>query len=48
MRVLAALALPLLLKLEPETAHRAAIAALRLAPGGAHARDPRLASKRSA
>ncbi len=44
MRALGALALPLLSKLEPETAHRAAIAALRLAPSGGRRRDdPRLA-----
>ena len=44
MRALGALALPLLSKLEPETAHRAAIAALRLAPSAAPRRnDPRLA-----
>ena len=42
MRALSALALPLLLKLEPEAAHRAAIAALRLAPGAAPRCDPRL------
>jgi dihydroorotate dehydrogenase len=42
MRALAALALPLLLKLEPETAHRATIAALRLAPGAAPVSDSRL------
>ncbi|MGO8833312.1 MAG: quinone-dependent dihydroorotate dehydrogenase [Roseiarcus sp.] len=44
MRALAALALPVLSKLEPETAHRAAIAALRLAPRTPPRRvDPRLA-----
>jgi len=42
MRALGALALPLLLKLEPETAHRAAIAALKLAPLAAPRCDPRL------
>jgi dihydroorotate dehydrogenase len=42
MRALSALALPFLLKLEPETAHRAAIAALRLAPAAAPPCDPRL------
>jgi dihydroorotate dehydrogenase len=43
-RALGALALPFLLRLEPETAHRAAIAALRLAPGAKPpASDPRLA-----
>ena len=42
MRALGALALPFLLKLEPETAHRAAIAALRMAPAAAPRRDPRL------
>jgi dihydroorotate dehydrogenase len=42
-RALGALALPFLLRLEPETAHRAAIAALRLAPGAKPpASDPRL------
>ncbi|MGA2792644.1 MAG: dihydroorotate dehydrogenase (quinone), partial [Roseiarcus sp.] len=44
MRALGALALPLLSKLEPETAHRAVIAALRLAPSaGSRRDDPRLA-----
>src|SRR5580658_6888704 len=44
MRALGALAAPLLARLEPETAHRAAIAALRLAPSGRPRRDdPRLA-----
>jgi dihydroorotate dehydrogenase len=43
MRALGAVALPFLLKLEPETAHRAAIAALRLAPARAPTSDPRLA-----
>src|ERR1700686_2009629 len=42
MRALGALALPLLLKLEPETAHRAAIAALRLAPSAPPPSAPRL------
>jgi dihydroorotate dehydrogenase len=43
MRALGALALPLLLKLEPEAAHRVAIAALRLAPSATpHESDPRL------
>jgi dihydroorotate dehydrogenase len=42
-RALGALALPFLLKLEPETAHRAAIAALRLAPSAPPPSDPRLA-----
>ncbi|WP_158816824.1 quinone-dependent dihydroorotate dehydrogenase [Methylocapsa sp. S129] len=42
MRALSALALPFLLKLKPETAHRAAIAALRLAPAAAPPCDPRL------
>ena len=43
-RALGALALPFLLRLEPETAHRGAIAALRLAPGAKPpASDPRLA-----
>jgi dihydroorotate dehydrogenase len=42
MRALAALALPLLLKLRPETAHRAAIAALRFAPDSPPRCDPRL------
>ena len=42
MRALAALASPLLLKLEPETAHRATIAALRLAPRTQRPCDPRL------
>jgi dihydroorotate dehydrogenase len=42
-RALGALALPFLLKLEPETAHRAAIAALRMAPAAQSPSDPRLA-----
>jgi len=42
-RAFGALALPYLLKLEPETAHRAAIAALRLAPAIPPPADPRLA-----
>jgi dihydroorotate dehydrogenase len=42
MRALSALALPLLSKLEPEIAHRAAIAALRFMPEGAPRSDPRL------
>jgi dihydroorotate dehydrogenase len=42
MRALAALASPFLLKLEPETAHRATIAALRLAPHAERPCDPRL------
>jgi dihydroorotate dehydrogenase len=42
MRWASALARPFLLKLEPETAHRAAIAALRLAPAAAPRCDPRL------
>ena len=42
MRALGALALPLLLRLEPETAHRAAIAVLRLAPAAtSEPSDPR-------
>src|ERR1700683_5001882 len=39
MRALAALALPLLSKMEPETAPRAAIAALRRAPSDGRRRD---------
>src|ERR1700679_1996888 len=42
MRTLGALALPFLQKLEPETAHRAAIAALRMASAAAPRCDPRL------
>jgi dihydroorotate dehydrogenase len=42
MRALGALALPFLQRLEPETAHRAAIAALRMAPTAAPRCDPRL------
>ncbi len=43
MRVLGALARPVLARLPPETAHRATIAALRLAPGARlRAPDPRL------
>jgi len=43
MRAFGALALPLLSRLEPETAHRAVIAALRLAPSARPRRnDPRL------
>jgi dihydroorotate dehydrogenase len=43
MRALGTLALPLLLRLEPETAHRAAIAVLRLAPAAtSEPSDPRL------
>ncbi|MGA2043050.1 MAG: quinone-dependent dihydroorotate dehydrogenase [Roseiarcus sp.] len=42
MRALAALALPLLQKLEPETAHRLALAALRFAPSAPPPCDPRL------
>jgi dihydroorotate dehydrogenase len=42
MRLAGALALPLLRKLEPETAHRAAIAALKLAPSQPPSCDPRL------
>jgi dihydroorotate dehydrogenase len=43
-RALSALALPLLMRLAPETAHRAAIAALRFVPiTVAHRKDPRLA-----
>ena len=42
MRALGALALPFLLRLEPETAHRAAIGALKLAPSAAPSCDPRL------
>jgi dihydroorotate dehydrogenase len=42
MRVVGALALPFLLKLEPEAAHRAAIGALKLAPSAAPGCDPRL------
>src|SRR5579863_3696885 len=42
MRALGALALPFLQMLEPETAHRAAIAALRMAPTAAPRCDPRL------
>ena len=44
MRALGALALPVLARLPPETAHRATIAALRLAPAAPpRAADPRLA-----
>ena len=42
MRALGALALPFLRALEPETAHRAAIAALQMAPSAAPHCDPRL------
>ena len=42
MRLAGALALPFLQRLEPETAHRAAIAALKLAPAAAPVADPRL------
>ena len=42
---LAALARPLLFSLEPETAHRLAIAALSFAPGAPAAPDPRLATQ---
>jgi dihydroorotate dehydrogenase len=42
MRALSALARPLLARIEPETAHRAAIAALRLAPRVPPPGDPRL------
>ena len=42
MRALGALALPFLQKLEPETAHRAAIAALRIAAAAAPRCDPNL------
>jgi dihydroorotate dehydrogenase len=42
-RALGGLALPFLLKLEPETAHRVAIAALRLAPTSPPPSDTRLA-----
>ena len=42
---LAALARPLLFSLEPETAHRLAIAALSLAPSASAAPDPRLATR---
>ncbi|MGD0723604.1 MAG: quinone-dependent dihydroorotate dehydrogenase [Roseiarcus sp.] len=42
MRALGALALPLLHKLEPETAHRLALAALRFAPTAPPRCDPRL------
>jgi len=43
MRALGALAMPVLMKLAPETAHRAAIGALKFAPSSAPRRDPRLA-----
>jgi len=44
MRALSALAHPVLLRLDPETAHRAVIAALRFAPGATSAKsDPLLA-----
>ena len=42
MRLAAALALPFLRQLPPETAHRAAISALKLAPSAAPPCDPRL------
>ena len=42
MRLASALAFPLLSKLEPEAAHRAAIAALKLAPAAPPRCDPRL------
>jgi dihydroorotate dehydrogenase len=43
MRLAGALALPFLMRLAPETAHRAAIGALKLAPSAAPRRDSRLA-----